>query len=126
MADNVVIRGVWLDEGRLDREVEAIALDCQQAVAEKGREDVLAVLARDLKTRRPYYETKVVADRAGLDYVVNDSRVVYGPWLEGTSERNRSTHFPGYRQFRRSREQLNGQIPGLVAAVVRRHLERSG
>ncbi len=32
--------------------------------------------------------------------------VLYGPWLEGTSERNRSTRFKGYHLFRLTRQDI--------------------
>jgi hypothetical protein len=33
--------------------------------------------------------------------------VTWAPWLEGTSRRNESTHFKGYRLFRKTRTVLN-------------------
>ena len=36
--------------------------------------------------------------------VVSDNGVVYGAWLEGTSSRNDTTRFKGYRSFRNARD----------------------
>lgn len=46
-------------------------------------------------------------------HIVRDT-VVYGPWLEGVSERNRNTRFKGYATFRRA-AQLLGTEAHLIA-----------
>lgn len=38
--------------------------------------------------------------------VIHDSNAVQGPWLEGTSSRNKTTRFKGYAMFRRATQQL--------------------
>ncbi len=38
---------------------------------------------------------------------IHDSKVVYGPWLEGASSRNQQTRFKGYAMFRNARQQLD-------------------
>lgn len=40
--------------------------------------------------------------------------VTWGPWLEGTSERNSSTKFRGYHLFRKTRQQLQKMAPGVA------------
>ena len=48
-----------------------------------------------------FYRSQIVIDRVSPDTDrIHDSRVVYGPWLEGISERNRTTRFKGYHIFR--------------------------
>lgn len=126
MADDLVLRGVWTDEAAIDRETGRIALECQQEVAAQGRANVQRILDADVRNPTPYYETKIRVERAALDMVVNDSKVRYGPWLEGTSDRNESTSFKGYHAFRRARQQLEAQVPQLTDAVVRRHTDRTG
>jgi hypothetical protein len=39
--------------------------------------------------------------------------VTWGPWLEGTSRRNQSTRFKGYHLFRKTRQELQRQAPGI-------------
>jgi hypothetical protein len=41
-----------------------------------------------------------------LHGVVNDSNVVYGPWLEGVGSRNQTTRFKGYAMFRNATQHL--------------------
>jgi hypothetical protein len=44
--------------------------------------------------------------------------VVYGPWLEGTSERNRSTRFKGYRLWRKTAQRLQDDAPKIAEAKL--------
>lgn len=36
----------------------------------------------------------------GLNGRIDDGNVIYGPWLEGVSSRNKTTRFKGYHSFR--------------------------
>lgn len=42
---------------------------------------------------------------------VQERGIVWASWLEGTSERNRSTGFKGYRLFRKARKALDEKAP---------------
>jgi len=54
-----------------------------------------------------------------LHAVIEDGNKVYGPWLEGTSSRNRG-RFRGYRQFRITEDYLKDIMP----KVLTQHVER--
>ena len=67
-----------------------------------------------------FYAGSVHAFQSGQHaYTIDDSGVVYGPWLEGTSARNETTRFKGYATFRRTRDWLAEQADG----VAQRHLD---
>jgi hypothetical protein len=52
---------------------------------------------------------------------IHDSGVVYGPWLEGTSRRNNTTRFKGYRSFRNTKSWLDRtQTP----KILQKHMSR--
>jgi len=52
---------------------------------------------------------------------IHDSGVVYGPWLEGTSRRNNTTRFKGYRSFRNTKSWLDRtQTP----KILQKHMAR--
>jgi hypothetical protein len=59
------------------------------------------------------------------DVLVSDS-LVYGPWLEGTSERNRSTRFKGYRLWRQARQAAQQQAPKIAQELFGKYAERIG
>ena len=52
---------------------------------------------------------------------IDDSRLVYGPWLEGVSSRNESTRFKGYATFRH----VYGQLDDRADEVVEKHVRRA-
>lgn len=52
---------------------------------------------------------------------VDDSRLVYGPWLEGTSLRNDATRFKGYATFRH----VHGQLEAKADDVLVKHVKRA-
>jgi len=41
-------------------------------------------------------------------------QVLYGPWLEGTSTKNATTRFKGYKLFRLTRNKLRKEVSGLI------------
>ena len=58
-----------------------------------------------------HYESRidyrVVTRNVGAAYTeLHDSGVIYGPWLEGISRRNRVSRFKGYASFRKSLQDL--------------------
>ena len=58
--------------------------------------------------------------------IVHDSKVVYGPWLEGTSSRNKTTRFKGYAMFRLARQKLQRIKGGVVKRQVAKAVRRLG
>ena len=52
---------------------------------------------------------------------VHDSKVVYGPWLEGTSSRNQRSRFKGYAAFRNAFQRLERAAQG----VLNKHIGRA-
>lgn len=51
---------------------------------------------------------------------------VWSPWLEGTSQRNSSTGFGGYRLFAKTRLDLNRRAAEIAERVVQEHLPMIG
>lgn len=52
---------------------------------------------------------------------IDDSKLVYGPWLEGVSSRNDATRFKGYATFRH----VFGQLELKADDVLERHIKRA-
>lgn len=95
-------------------------------VAAQGLANVQYNLDRSIRHPTPYYETQITLQRQANDVVVHDRGIVYGPWLEGVSERNRTTRFKGYHSFRRATDELRRQVPGLIGHIVQRTLGAIG
>jgi len=61
--------------------------------------------------------------KQGRTIMADYPQVLYGPWLEGTSERNTSTRFRGYRIFRLTRNWLRKNVGPLVEARFQQALD---
>lgn len=110
---------------RANREYTGAAV---QRVAREGKNDVLARLGQVIRHPTPYYETRIRTDRVTAErWLINDGphTFIYGPWLEGTGSRNRTTRFKGYFTFRIIREKLRAKAHQVAEAELRHHfLER--
>lgn len=76
--------------------------DAEDETAKEGAEIIRYRLGQVLRNPTGYYQSQVRADLSYREKAITDNRVVYGPWLEGTSSRNATTRFKGYATFRRS------------------------
>jgi hypothetical protein len=63
--------------------------------------------AKKGRASKGIYRQKLKRDQDGLSGLLHDSNWIYGPWLEGTSDRNKSTRFKGYASFRKTRDWLD-------------------
>lgn len=112
-----------LAKAAVDSCVDTIA----QEVSAQASANVSENLNESIKDPTPYYETQIALDRiAPLTYLVHDRGVIYGPWLEGTGSRNRTTRFKGYASFRRATQQTKQDAQRIADTVVRRFLPRMG
>jgi hypothetical protein len=105
----------------------ALLIILEQAKWEVGMaalSQVHLLLDQSIRNPTPYYETQITIDRQRDDVVVHDRGIIYGPWLEGTGSRNRTTRFKGYASFRRATQHTRGLVPAIVGRVVRRNLSR--
>jgi hypothetical protein len=115
-----------LFDGRAGREISAFLDEAKEQVGAQALAEVHLILDREIRHPTPYYETQIISERQGNDRVVHDRGIVYGPWLEGTSSRNRTTRFKGYAAFRRASAEVAGRVPVLVEHVLRKYLARLG
>jgi len=100
--------------------------EAQRRVAEQGLANVQQYLDRSIRHPTPYYETQIVVQTLGQDTVVHDRKIIYGPWLEGTSRRNQTTRFKGYASFRRATQALIPRVPALINHILAGYLDRLG
>lgn len=95
--------------------------DAENTVAVYAEAQVLLRLQRSLKTQTPYYTTRVGIRYRGGVPVVDDGRVIYGPWLEGVGSRNAPvTRFAGYASFRRTAQLVERNAARITEDVWRR------
>ena len=109
--------------GRAQRAVRDALDDAQREVAAQASADVHMYMNQFFKEPTPYYETQVITERQNDDWVVHDSGVIYGPWLNGTGSRNFPvTRFKGYPHWRWATRDTARRVRALVEPIVRRHL----
>lgn len=113
-----------LFDGRALREAKRLEAGTVDDVAQAVFEEVHDTLDANLKHPTGYYESRIRVDTTRTTAVVDDSGVVYGPWLEGVSSRNRSTRFKGYAAFRRSAQRVQKRVPQITRQTVRTSVAR--
>jgi hypothetical protein len=111
-------------DGRAELAVSAFIDDAEREVAQAGHDMAQSQLRGVLRQPTGFYQSRVVVDRSAGDPRIHDSGVVYGPWLEGTGSRNRTTRFKGYRTFRIVRQRLQGRASQIAERVLPRYLGR--
>ncbi|MGH3680774.1 MAG: hypothetical protein ACRDT2_11075 [Natronosporangium sp.] len=119
----VTVSGPLFD-GRAHAAVDAFLDDAEQQVADVGFNDVRAELGRVLRNPTGFYESRIQTERQRDDVMVTDGGVVYGPWLEGTSQRNQSSRFKGYATFRRVAQRLQDKAGSIAEQLLPRYVDR--
>lgn len=92
-------------EGHAEHIIGAGVDKAEEQVAEKGAQMVRTNLDGVLKHPTGFYRSNVQAEGDRI----TDNGVIYGPWLEGTGSRNRTTRFKGYFTFRRTTQELEAR-----------------
>ncbi|SEO83487.1 hypothetical protein [Actinacidiphila rubida] len=120
---NVVLKGPIV-EGRGLIGTERLTLVALAEVADYAFHEVQMELIHVLQNPTGYYESRIVKERAGFNaYSINDSNVIYGPWLEGIGSRNFPvTKFKGYGTFRRVRNRIAQKSGAIGEAAVARKI----
>jgi hypothetical protein len=113
-----------LFNGSARRIIADLGRDATQAVGQAVISELHFKMDRSFKNPTPYYETQVVMDRSADSIQIHDRGVVYGPWLEGTSSRNRTTRFKGYMIWRRTFQEINAKVDSIISQVVDRQVRR--
>lgn len=98
--------------------------DATLAVASRALAEVQSNLNVSIRRPTPYYETQVWVHPIPAGHQVDDRGVIYGPWLEGTGSRNRTTRFKGYASFRRALQSIERRVDVITAPIVDDYVTR--
>ncbi len=105
--------------------IRSFMREAEEEVAAQASSYVHQYLNSSIKHPTPYYETQITTQRLDDDAVyVHDRGIVYGPWLEGTSSRNQTTRFKGYRSFAKATAKTRADVGRIVLVVMRRYIGR--
>lgn len=123
---NVEIHGAFLTGNPLPA-VDNFVTEATWAVGAQGLADWHHKLDQRLKDPTPFYETQLMLERQTPEIVwAHDQGIIYGPWLEGTGSRNRTTQFKGYRSVRETTQELQRKVPTVVQPYVEQLIRRLG
>lgn len=109
-----------LFDGRAKAAMGDFANEIENDVANYGVDLVRARLDKVLKHPTGYYRSHVTQ----TDGHINDSNVVYGPWLEGVGSRNKKSRFKGYKTFRLVFQELDDKAGPMAADLLPKYVER--
>ncbi len=103
---------------RYERAVAAGLADGEKELLDLTMQDINRTLNQVLRTQTPHFRTstRIVSNR-----VEND--VIYGPWLEGTGSRNKTTRFKGYATFRKVRGRIEQKSRYVVDRAISKRLK---
>ena len=107
-----------LFDGRIAKAVRPFLDGAAEDVARHGENIIWLRGRRTFKTWTNTWGGSLITERRSEGWAVRD-RVVYGPWLEGTGSRNRTSRFKGYWTFRKAQQELNAKTPGIVARSLK-------
>ncbi len=111
-------------DGRAIQAVQDFQQASEKAIAQEGEMMVHTRLHQVLKHPTGYYEAHVKVGAHGKAFQIDDSGVVYGPWLEGTSSRNETTSFAGYGTFRLVTQSLDREAEGIAERTLPPYMRR--
>lgn len=119
---NVRLKGPIV-EGRGAITVARMTYVALAEVADYTKHEVSMELIKVLQHPTGYYESRIVDELRGPGvHSINDSGVIYGPWLEGVSVRNQTSRFKGYATFRRVRNRMAQKQKAVVEAAITRQM----
>lgn len=92
----------------------------KEVVTRTGEEEVRRRLGRRVKHPTGSFSRSIMTKdyKQGRTITADYPQILYGPWLEGTSTRNASTRFKGYRMFRQTRAWLRKNVDHLVQHLL--------
>lgn len=123
---NVSFHGPLFD-GRAQAAMPEIVDAISGALGTEGKRRVLSGLDATLRRPTGAYRSRIsLYGPTGGQARVHDRMGIYGPWLEGTGSRNRTTRFKGYRNFRTATQVLQRAAKPLAEHVIGQHLHKLG
>lgn len=98
--------------------------DSEEILARTGARYVREFADSHIRDNRGHYVKRVRQEQRGARWVITDQRSDYGPWLAGTSRRNRKSKFKGYPHWREARELLDNDKVKIIEPVLRGYRRR--
>lgn len=111
-------------DGRAEKAAIEATEETVRVTAVLGASMVRSTQNVTYRTQTPYARLQTEARRDPPGWKIWQQHLIYGPWLEGTGSRNRTTRFKGYWIFRRTTGLLRARVPTIAGSVFRRFVDR--
>lgn len=123
----VTIRGPLFVPGNVEKTLNEIANDTAGRLSTEGKRRVLSILDASLRNPTGAYRSRITEyGPVGGQSRVHDRQGIYGPWLNGTGSRNKTTSFKGYKHFTQTYQTLQQAAKAMANQVVSEHLWKLG
>ena len=109
-----VQRMVELGEQRIDQQLRPRPMGVYLSAQE----------ARPNQATTGNYRRNISGKVRGLLGTIDDGKVIYGAWLEGTSNRNAASQFKGYAVFRKTKDWMQKQVGSQRKEFERRYARK--
>jgi len=115
-----------LFDGRAAAAIAHAVDEAEEEIATMGADHLKGDLGvPPFKNPTGWYASHITQKRLGAAWVVQDSGVIYGPWLAGTGSRNWPvTRFRGYNHWRRLTQYLHRIAKPTTERIIARALAR--
>lgn len=116
-----------LFNGHAADDLAKMAEECQREVAKAAEDTWQSYMDSSFRHPTGRYQSNVNIAKRDKDLVVNDgwpeSRLPYGPWLEGIGSRNSPvTRFPGYHALKRAADTVSRDVDGICQPIVDKYV----
>lgn len=108
-----------LFNGRAIKIFNDFARDAEKDIAKDTLRDIKRRFHVHFRHPTGRYESNVHISSAGSGTEINDRGIVYGPWLEGISKKNRTTRFRGYHSFEDAAAQADNNADEIAERTFR-------
>lgn len=113
-------------DGSAERALGDFLEDASKNLGEYVQGEVQNRLKTVLRHPTGFYQSHIDIKVIDTHAVVSDSGVIYGPWLEGVSSRNKRSRFKGYHTFRLVNQQIQAKSVDVAERDLHRYLDRMG
>jgi hypothetical protein len=124
MSDVSVNHSGPLFSGAAAAEVHKTADQWAQSLATTGAADIRATQNVTFRTQTPHARLQTEARAEAPGWKIWDQRLIYGPWLEGTGSRNRTTRFKGYGIWRAAASRIQARAVSIGQPIVAKFVGR--
>ena len=114
---------------RADQLAQAATEEIVSTISRETQNRLVGTMAFTFRHPTPYYWTQVWTRKVSPTlHEVDDARsgqpMIYGPGLEGTGSRNKTSRFKGYKIWRHVRQLMQSQASTIAHRILAPYLSR--